>query len=242
MDGCIRTSKWGPIVLISLGTLLLASCMASETQEPGSAGGMDAVETADAAPEAARWDGVFLLEPDRIGPLTAETSRAALVSAVGREAVADESLYMGEGMCSPGSVLFPGSLNEVEILWADSAGSRPAEVRIRTHGSDWHTRRGLTVGTSLKDLEQWADDAVTFAGFGWDYAGGGVWSEEEGDYRIRLLPGGGEMEKVNGEPGLGAILGDQTVRSDHPLIRRMTVRVAEVSWVWGYPDSVTDCG
>ena len=183
-----------------------------------------------------------MLSQDRVGPVDSATSREVLGDVLGRRSIRDGEVYIGEGMCAPGSNLFPGTLNEVEIVWADSARSRPAQARIRTLGSDWRTPRGLTVGTSLKDLEQWAGDVVSFSGFGWDYGGSALWSEEAGDFRIRLSPGGGEMEKIRGDPDVGDVMGDRLVRSDHPLIRRVTIRVDEIAWVWGAARSTADCG
>lgn len=212
---------------------------AGEPDEEGLEG--DAATTTEAPQgSSAGWDGELLVTPARIGPVTPEIGRDLLAAMLADDAV-EQAVYIGEGQCAPGMVLFPGTLNEAEIIWLDDAGSAPAAVQLRSSGSDWRTPKGVTVGTSLKELEQWAGDVLTFSGFGWDYGGSLLW-EEEGDLRLRLQPGGGEMERVSGSPRYAQILGDREVRSDHPLIRSMTIRVGMMSTSWGYPRSTHDCG
>lgn len=221
---------------------ILGCTPADSSGEPDEEGlqGEGATATEALQGSFAEWDGEFLVTPARIGPVTPEIGRDLLAAMLADDAL-EQAVYIGEGQCAPGMVLFPGTLNEVEIIWLDDDGSAPAAVQLRSSGSDWRTPKGVTVGTSLKELEQWAGDVLTFSGFGWDYGGSLLW-EEEGDLRLRFLPGGGEMARVAGDPRYGEILGDREVRSDHPLIRSMTIRVGMMSTSWGYPQSTYDCG
>ncbi len=227
--------------LIALVVILGCAPEQPDGERKAAPTGEDAVAGEVPRGSSVEWDGEFLVAPDRVGPVTPEINRDRLVAMLADDAV-ERAVYIGEGQCAPGMVLFPETLNEAEIIWLDDDGSTPATVQLRSSGSDWRTNKGVTVGTSLKELEHLAGDVVTFSGFGWDYGGSLLWAEEEGDLHLRLLPGGGEMEQVSGDPLYREILGDREVRSDHPLVRRMTIRVGMMSASWGYPRSTHDCG
>lgn len=123
--------------------------------------------------------------------------------------------------------MFPDTDDEVEVAWQDAAQTRVAFVRTRRSGGRWHTTRGVRIGTLLTDLERLANRVLTFSGFGWDYGGGALWTEGSGEIGLRL-----DIDRADPSnaiaPSADDIYGDRTVRSDHPVIRALRVRVDEI--------------
>jgi hypothetical protein len=170
----------------------------------------------------------WLIVPgERVGPISATTSEAELLSRLGAGAVVRREVYLAEGFCTAGNVLYPDSPDAVEIGWADSLRSRPAFLTIRGRGSRWATPAGVRIGATLKDLEALRGEPLTFAGFGWDYGGGASWQEPDAAHAvgIRLSPDSVSWETARADSQWTEILGDRPVRSDHPLVRRLNIVV-----------------
>lgn len=84
----------------------------------------------------------------------------------------------GEGEYA-NTMLFEGTKNEVEFVWEDDSlnFSGLTYVIIQGKGTDWKTREGITIGTSLKELEKLNQKPFTFFGFDWDYSGAVNWQD-----------------------------------------------------------------
>jgi hypothetical protein len=135
------------------------------------------VGTPKAAPSAesdAARDSQWRIVPGRsAGALTIESGEAELRRHYGVSAVDSTRIQLGEGETAPGTVLYPGdSLRRAEILWQDTViRRRPARLVLRGNRSLWQVDRGISLGTSLQELEQLNGRPFTLAGFGWDYGG-----------------------------------------------------------------------
>lgn len=186
-------------------------------------------------------DVSFELRPEeRFGPVRATTSRRDLAAVVPADTIVDADLPIGEGFCTEGVRVFPGTPDEIEIAWQDAPQTRVAFVRTRTDGGRWRTGRGVAIGTSLRELERLAGRALSFSGFGWDYGGGMTWPEGAGEIGLRLDIDPRDDAKAAG-PGSDDIHGDRLVRSDHPLIQTLRVRVEEITQSWGAHAIERDC-
>lgn len=188
----------------------------------------------------------MIVPGDRIGPVTAETSEAELVEALGRDIETGLAIDIGEGYCVPGATLYPGSADAVDIAWADSTRTRPAFARIRTDGARWATPGGVRIGSTLEELEAIHGGPVAFSGFGWDYGGTTTWTENGDDSSdtnlfLTLAPEPGSEAWVREHPRYDEIIGERTVTSDHPLIREMTIRVEGISLRWREPTAPGNC-
>ncbi len=177
----------------------------------------------------------------RVGPVQRETTEQALIGLYGPRNVLREDIYLAEGVCTPGTVLFPGVANETRITWQDRDFTRPAEVRVEGRGSTWSTPRGVRIGTTLKELEALSGGIVEFGGFGWDDGGGAAWEEGGGTVSLGLAPDSLARDVVANSPLADQILGERTVRSDHSLIRTITVEVVRISQFWGAPFTEAPC-
>ncbi|HEX5438256.1 MAG TPA: hypothetical protein VFW98_13965 [Gemmatimonadaceae bacterium] len=130
----------------------------------------------------------WLLVPGcRVGPITTNSSEAELRTRFGPANVQPTTIYLDEGEQRPGTVVFPGdSANRLEILWRDTLARKdPAEVRLSGLRSHWRFKDGLTLGSSLRDLERVNGKAFRFNGWGSD-AGGIIWGWDGGVLKSQL--------------------------------------------------------
>jgi hypothetical protein len=224
-------------VFTSVALLLLACGRDVPSDEPGGGAPVDGTPAPDSATpdaSAAAPPHDWLIVPDtRIGPVRRGTTERALTQLLGEERVVRREAHIGEGFCATGSRLYPGTPEELEVLWSDSTYSEPAAARVAGARSRWRTSRGVGVGTSLSELERVAGAPVEFGGFGWDYGGGATWTEStaeaSGTIVLELAPNPDSSSVVASDPRYSEILGERTVRSDHPLIRRLDVRVERLT-------------
>jgi hypothetical protein len=198
--------------------LALASCRSSEPPPP-------------ARPVAAEdWR----IEPGaRVGSLRASGSEQDLVLAYGAGQVRDTSIALGEGETAPGAILFPEDpQRRLEIVWADAGAKRaPRRVILRGERSRWMLPRGVSLGTSLRELEEKNGAAFRLAGFAWDYAGvvmsweGGALDSALGaPVKLYLAP---RIEDRAG-PDYSRVLGDRPFPSSHPAMQALNPRVYRI--------------
>lgn len=236
---------------------LLAGC-GGETPEKKPADETDAVAAPEVAPEppedapapvetpapvpVADW---LIVPGERVGPLTDTATAADLVAAYGAENVRDEPYPLGEGESESGTAIFPDDpTKRVLILWNDlEKKAMPLAARIDSAGSQWKTAEGLTVGTTLKRVEELNGKPFLLYGFGWDYGGqlvdsnGGALKDlphedPEGGFR------GGDL-LLTFQPDAGAddsaVLGDGTFSSDHPAMQTLDPKISAI--VVNFPDA-----
>lgn len=168
----------------------------------------------------------FLIVPgERIGMVTASTTEAAVEKAYGKENIELKSLNVGEGEQREGVLVFPGTNNELEIIWELEADiGNPAFVRLGKENSDWKTPEGIGVGTTLEKLEELNGRPFTFYGFEWDY--GGLVSDWNGGNLspyliIALIPQ--NFDKLGKE-----LLGEVQLSSDDPKVRALGAKVGSI--------------
>jgi hypothetical protein len=94
----------------------------------------------------------------------------------------------------------------------------------------WHLGNGLSLGSSLDQLERWNGRPFTFSGFDWDY--GGNCSFEGG--RLANLEGvivtlEHTQQQSMSQKELEAIGGEQTLSSRNLTVRKSRPRVCEIT-------------
>jgi hypothetical protein len=187
----------------------------------------------------------LIIPATRIGPVHASATEQELIRLVGADRVVQRDHSIGEGMCAPGSVFYPGTADELEVIWTDSTYSAPAEAAVTGNGGRWRTPAGVHVGSTLAELDSLTDGPVPFSGFGWDYGGMANWTEDtsegNGDVGLQLAPDSASHERARQDPRYSEITGDHTIASDHPLIRIMTIRVERIFIRWAEPQVVREC-
>jgi hypothetical protein len=182
-----------------------------------------------AAPRASsEWE----ILPHGSGPITPQTSEADLRKRYGSNAVTPSRIELGEGLTAAGTVLFPGdSLRRLEIIWQDSTHRRtPARVILRGTRSRWGVGQGISLGSSLQELERLNGRPFTLAGFGWDYAGvvvdwnGGALDSLLTGVKLYLNPGPAQHESAP----YSQVLGDRDYSSSLPAMQQLSPRVTQI--------------
>lgn len=179
------------------------------------------------------------------GHVDAETSEVELEHRYGPGVVARGEVYLAEGICTPGTRVFPGAPWEVEIAWADSARTRPAFARATGSEAPWHTPAGVRLGATLEELERIRGEPLRFSGFGWDYGGRLRWEEGDGGLRLLVGPDSASNRRLHGDLRDDArsdeLFGERSVRSDHPLVRALVIRAERMTLGWEEPAIQRDC-
>lgn len=171
MSTTFRNALWTGAAL-----LLSSACESPRSaREPQSNRAPDTSATAvrdSAAPAAA--DTLWLFAADPAGDAVHATdTETTLRARYGTDNVAAERIHLGEGQTAPGTVLFPNdSSRRLTVIWDDTvARVRPARVTVGGRRTRWFVIPGVSLGTSLSELERLNGRPFRLFGFSWDYAG-----------------------------------------------------------------------
>jgi hypothetical protein len=209
--------------------LMLGACSPRKTAPADRAAPFDSSPHAIDRPATAAASPLQIIPGRSAGPVTAASREADLKQRYGAEAVRIE---LGEGETTPGTVLFPrDSLMRAEIVWHDTVSrSRPARFVLRGSRSKWTVGPGISLGTSLQELERINGRPFMLAGFGWDYAGvvtewgGGVLDSALAGVKLYLDPGQSQYEST----AYSQVLGDRDYSSSLPPMQQLNPRVTQI--------------
>jgi hypothetical protein len=109
----------------------------------------------------------------RVGAITPRSTESELKKLYPNGSVASLDVDIGEGETEPGTVLFPNEPDmRLEILWKDRKNKQnPKRIQIGGEKTRWKTLEGISIGTTLKELERINAKPFQLAGFAWDYSG-----------------------------------------------------------------------
>ncbi|MFN8612904.1 MAG: hypothetical protein U0931_35525 [Vulcanimicrobiota bacterium] len=115
-------------------------------------------------------ENTLIVPGKSVGPITASSTRADLIRPFGAANLKEGMLSEAEGQEVAGSILFPkDERRRLEIIWSKT--KRIASLKFYGQRSVWHTAQGITLGTTLAELEKLNGKPFKFSGFGWDYGG-----------------------------------------------------------------------
>jgi hypothetical protein len=184
----------GPIIALLLALACDSPRSARETASDTAAETRKAAAGDSAMHTAADTLWLFAEDP-RDDAVHASDTEATLRARYGAENVASERIHLGEGETVPGTVLFPhDSSRRLTVIWRDSvARTRPTRATVGSRQTRWFVIPGVSIGTSLSELERLNERPFKLFGFSWDYAG--TVSGWEGG-RLESLWRGGPENKV----------------------------------------------
>jgi hypothetical protein len=127
------------------------------------------------------------------------------------------------------TLLFPGTKNQVEFVWLDDSinFNGLAYINLVGHETDWRTSEGITLGTSLKQLEAYNKKPFTFYGFGWEGRGAANW--QEGRLFNRKIFVSLELAVDYIAPEFEQLIGDHVIRSDSELAQKSNPIVWQIT-------------
>lgn len=221
--------------------VLSVGCAPARDGAPSSKTAAGAVVESPHTPAPVPRDTLWLLGRSPADDAVHRTdTEADLIQRYGALNVRRDSIALGEGESSPGTLLFPSdSLRRVEILWRDTIDFRePYRVEIRGAASRWFVAPGVSLGTTLAELERLNGRPFLLFGFGWDYSGtinswdGGrldsLWRDDAGSgalVGVRVGPRTGA-----GTPIANAVAGEKLFKSSHPSMAALNPDVYDL-WV-----------
>src|SRR5579862_3663610 len=174
-------------------------------------------------PENPDW---VIIPGSRVGAITSKCTLADVARAYG-----EANVRLKRDAGAIGVVLFPeDSLRRIEIALSDTVNLRyPKSVTIRGSQSVWHTATGVTLGTTVDELQKLNSKPFEFNGFGWDYGGqvvnwhGGAMSRDSA-IAIRL----DALHLFDNKP-YRSVMGDKKVSSSNRLARELRPYVGEIA-------------
>ena len=180
-------------------------------------------------------DDAWLIVPGvRVGAITRTASELDLIRAYGHGNVRTGDIELGEGVRERGTVVFPDEpIKRAAVLWKDLSNNQmPERIQITGSKTLWKTAQGITLGTSLRELERLNGRPFVLTGFGWDY-GGTIISWERGALARAFATGGRIILRLRPPSGLtqGAlrpVTGDREFRSNHVTMQRLNPRIYQM--------------
>jgi hypothetical protein len=163
----------------------------------------------NAASDAANRD---ICPGQRVGAITANTTRADLARIYGVNAVRDDSVYVGEGMFEPGSWIKLATSDSIAIIWRDS--TRTQIRAVNNLSSAWRTREGVRIGSTLREVAT-AFPNAQILGYGWDYGGTILLPEDHPAYG-KLILRTASTATAPPQQSIARIRGDQPFALDDP--------------------------
>lgn len=214
-------------LFFTLSAFGLSNCQSGDT---GKATATNQEVTTVEEPEADPRMDFTIVPGARVGLIDLKSATAADVLEAYGDLAQEDSIHLGEGIFEPGIVLFKGSKNRVDLYWdAAMASERPGFVSIYGENgqTDWSTTNGITIGTTLEEVEKLNGQPFELYGFGWDY--GGYVSDWKGG---KLAGLGMSIRFEPGEEGQTDIklVGDVTLSSDNPAMEKVRARVGELTF------------
>jgi hypothetical protein len=174
------------------------------------------------------------------GRLNACTTHEDLIRTFGATNVLDKDEMDGfSGDTEHLTIVYPSApRRSIEIRWI--GGDRkalPESLTISGRNSRWKAMHSISLGTSLKELEQLNGRAFLLSGYDWDYPGRTVTSWENGALAPDLDGGHGETWVRLGCPAPNISKTGAEAREDpsshNPTLQKVNPRVYEI--VWEFP-------
>lgn len=181
--------------------------------------------------------GDFLIVAnERFGPIHSGSSEEALKELFGASQVRREKMYVGDGQEWDGVAIYPDQPEKrVEVFWFEEDASKVQLIQVHGERSEWKTSQGVTLGTTLLELERLNGRPFDILGLGWDFGGGIV------DWKGGVLEGltlrcdHTTVELTDQESA--AVMGDQTVSSSLPAMRKANPAVSKITLSFSLPST-----
>lgn len=178
-------------------------------------------------PSVDGWDR-SIVPGERVGAITADTSRADLITLYGTGNLSDTDYPIGEGETVPGTIVFPGSSREATVIWAPQFKDEKVD-RVVITGQEWLLPEGIRRGDNLAAVEKINGAPFMIYGFGWDYGGVGYFKGGRLDRKVQVW----FRPFLEEGPAYEAVLGDSLFHSGNAAMRAVDPRIEKVAVVLG---------
>jgi len=171
----------------------------------------------------------LIIPGERVGPVTANTSRQDLVTLFGASKLQDKTIYGPEGIGTFSAThVNLGLQRSFTVVWTDSKRTKPAT--LREFGTAWKTPQGIGIGTTLAELRKQLGEFKLY-GLAWDYSGtilleNTKLSNYKGKLNLQVEPAPGAAQKFPRQ--YRAVMGDATFSSSNPNWQPLGIRVQQM--------------
>jgi hypothetical protein len=174
------------------------------------------------------------------GAMSATTTTQDLIRIYGKENVVETSIQNANGEDESVTELFRSDpLRSAVLEWKDPYNRRTLmNIEISGAKSLWRTTHGITLGTTLKELERLNGKPFLLSGFAWDYSGtvmswhGGMLAQElkEVDHPGRVLLRLDCAASAYQQPTYLSVTGERTFSSMNPAMQELNPTIDDVIW------------
>jgi hypothetical protein len=167
-----------------------------------------------------------LIRRGEVGPVKAKMTHQNLEK-LGE--VTDNTFNIGDGTRPCSDLWMNDATRHIRVLWNSN---KRAEIALVTgQATVYHTADGITLGTTLRQLEKLNGKPFKMSGFGWDY--GGRITDWDGGKLVRLKGISFVLEfeplRWTGLPDQGqSISGDRSLLSSTPELHRLDPHVSRI--------------
>ncbi|MBD1876521.1 hypothetical protein H6F75_23830 [Nodosilinea sp. FACHB-131] len=213
--------------VLSLALVPLAACQLQEGR-PEAQPAESTIPTSTTPDAASQHTDGLVIPGERVGPVTAQTSRADLANFYGEAALSDRPISLGEGSTEVGTVVNPDTDQQFAVVWDDAAQSRPR--LIKDFGKAWQIPEGLGVGAPYAKVQAVLGDFDLY-GFAWDYGGtivleGTALAQYDDTLWLRLAPSDSAIAAHL--EAYEATMGDEVFASSDPNLGVLDLSVYEM--------------
>ena len=169
-----------------------------------------------------------IIPNESVGLITSSTTKSALNKLYDKENIREYVIFSYEGIDIKGTeVIFDNTADNITIEWNDG-NLTPKIIRIENPNSNWKTKEGVGIGSTIKEVEKANGKPFTIYGYEIDkYLAGTVKNWNSGN-----LQGLNLQFKITKEiPGevYMKMMGDRGILSNNPLLEKAGLQVENIT-------------
>ena len=169
-----------------------------------------------------------IIPNERVGLITSSTTKSALNKLYDKGNIREYVVFSYEGIDIKGTeVIFDNTADNITIEWNDG-NLTPKIIRIKNPNSNWKTKEGVGIGSTIKEVEKANGKPFTIYGYEIDaYLAGTVKNWNSGN-----LQGLNLQFKITKEIPVEVymeMMGDRGILSNNPLLEKAGLQVENIT-------------
>lgn len=169
-----------------------------------------------------------IIPNESVGLITSSTTKSALNKLYDKENIRETVIFSYEGIDIKGTeVIFDNTADNITIEWNDG-NLTPKIIRIENLNSNWKTKEGVGIGSTIKEVEKANGKPFTIYGYEIDaYLAGTVKNWNSGN-----LQGLNLQFKITKEIPVEVymeMIGDRGILSNNPLLEKAGLQVENIT-------------
>jgi len=169
-----------------------------------------------------------IIPNERVGQVTSSTTKSKLSKLYDKENIRETVVFSYEGIDIKGTeVSFDNTADNLTIEWNDD-NLTPKIIRIKNPNSNWKTKEGIGISSTIKEVEKANGKPFTIYGYEIDvYLAGTVKNWNSGNLQGLNLQF--KITKKLPEEEYMKMMGDDGIMSNDPLLEKAGLQVENVS-------------